>query len=111
MTAQIEKLRNTRPPMNQVITGLSMLFILLVVGGVVLTTMFPRSVVPASAPAVVFSGERAMVHLPIIAREPHPQGSPAQARVRDYLVEQLSALGVEIEIQRSGSCLGIQAMP
>jgi hypothetical protein len=109
MSAQIDKLRNTRPPMNQIVTGFSMLFILLVVGGLVLGTMFPRNVVPASAPAVVFSGERAMAHLPIIAREPHPQGSPAQARVRDYLVEQLSALGLETEIQRSGSLENVVA--
>jgi hypothetical protein len=89
--------------------GLSMLLILLVVGGLILGMMFPRSVTPASGPTEVFSGERAMAHLPIIAREPHAQGSPAQARVRDYLVEQLIALGLETEIQRSGSLENVVA--
>ena len=30
-----------------------------------------------------------MLYLPIIARKPLPSGSPAQALVRDYLVQQL----------------------
>src|SRR5215207_2128667 len=41
----------------------------------------PPAVVPADAPAKEFSAERAMTHLEVIARKPHPVGSPANARV------------------------------
>lgn len=58
-------------------------------------------VTPASAPATMFSAERARQHLPAIASAPHPIGSPAQRQVRDYLVQQLHAAGLQPEIQRS----------
>lgn len=101
MTAKTDKPHATRRPARQVVVGLSMLLAVPVIAGIAVAPVFPRSVTPASAPPEVFSGERAMTHLPVIAREPHPEGSPAQARVRDYLVEQLSALGLETQVQRS----------
>jgi hypothetical protein len=61
----------------------------------------PPAVVPAGAPAKEFSAERAMAHLEVIAREPHPVGSPENARVRDYLMEQLSALGLRPQVQET----------
>ncbi|NIM95413.1 MAG: M28 family peptidase [Anaerolineales bacterium] len=109
MNNQIDTFRNTRPPINKVLAGLGILLVLLISTWFVLDTMFPRSVTQASASVAVFSGERAMKHLPVIAHEPHPQGSSAQARVRDYLVEQLSTLGLETEIQRSGSLENVVA--
>ena len=62
--------------------------------------LFPRHVTPETAAADRFSGERAMQHLPIIASEPHPAGSPAQARVRDYLLTQLQAINQMTELQK-----------
>jgi acetylornithine deacetylase/succinyl-diaminopimelate desuccinylase-like protein len=50
-----------------------------------------------------------MLHLPVIASEPHPQGSPALARVRDYLVQELSASGLEVEVQRAGTLQNVVA--
>ena len=50
--------------------------------------------VPASAPAAEFSSARALNHIRVVAREPHPMGSPANAAVRDYLVSELSRLGL-----------------
>lgn len=47
-----------------------------------------------------FSVDRAMGHVRAIAREPHPTGSPANARVRDYLVGQLRAIGLDVQVQR-----------
>ncbi len=67
-----------------------------------LSYLVPPAVVPASAPATDFSAERAIEHLKVIAREPHPTGSIANARVRDYLVEQLKQEGLEPQIQRTG---------
>ncbi|HEX5975534.1 MAG TPA: M20/M25/M40 family metallo-hydrolase, partial [Rubrobacteraceae bacterium] len=37
----------------------------------------------------------------VIAREPHPVGSPENARVRDYLVRQISAMGLRPEVQKT----------
>jgi hypothetical protein len=55
--------------------------------------LVPPAAVPATAPASEFSAERAIEHLKVIAREPHPTGSMANARVRDYIVEQLKSFG------------------
>jgi hypothetical protein len=80
---------------------LSFIFILLVAIAA-LSYLVPPAVVPGSAPATDFSAERAIEHLKVIAREPHPTGSIANARVRDYLVEQLKQKGLEPQIQRTG---------
>ncbi|NGY63165.1 M28 family peptidase [Lentzea sp. NEAU-D13] len=48
-----------------------------------------------------FSVERAFEHLHGIATEPHPAGSAANDRVRGYLVEQLTELGLEVQVQDS----------
>ncbi|HEX5810230.1 MAG TPA: M28 family peptidase [Anaerolineales bacterium] len=89
--------------------GFVILLVLIVFAIPALATLFPRSVTPASAPLEVFSGERAMIHLPIIASEPHPQGSPAQARVREYLVGQLADMGLEVEVQRTAGLENVVA--
>lgn len=51
------------------------------------------------APATEFSAERAMAHVERIAQEPHPMGSPANAEVRAYLVEQMKQLGLNPDVQ------------
>lgn len=56
-------------------------------------------VVPASAPATEFSAARAMEHLRVIASEPRIIGSSGHAATRQYLIEQIRALGIEPEIQ------------
>jgi len=43
--------------------------------GVIVQSRFPPAVVPASAPTGEFSAERAMTHLKVIARNPHPVGT------------------------------------
>ncbi len=65
----------------------------------------PPALVPASAPAAVFSGERAMQHLRVIAAEPHTVGSPAQAQVRDYLAQEIQAMGLMPIIQDATAAL------
>ena len=59
----------------------------------------PPRVVPASAPAAEFSAARAVTHLRAFARTPHPVGTKAHDEVRDYILQQLSALGVQPEVQ------------
>jgi hypothetical protein len=57
-------------------------FFILVMAIVALSYLIPPAVVPASAPAIDFSAERAIENLQVIAREPHPTGSIANARGR-----------------------------
>ena len=62
----------------------------------------PRPV-PANAREAEFSSARAMATLVEIARAPHPTGSPEHARVRAYLVDRLTDLGLEPEVQTATS--------
>ncbi len=73
-----------------------MLLLICVTSAWSMRTPAPR---PVSAPATQFSAERAMSLLGGIASVPHPTGSPAQAAVRAYLMQQLRALGLEPEVQ------------
>ena len=59
----------------------------------------PPSPVPATAPDTVFSAERALRHVEQIAARPHPMGSAEHDRVRDYIVAQLTQLGIKPQIQ------------
>jgi uncharacterized membrane protein len=61
----------------------------------------PPSPAPASTPPTEFSSTRAMSHVRAISRQPHPIGSAAQVEVRNYLMRELSALGVTPEIQQT----------
>ena len=54
---------------------------------------------PADAPATAFSAERAVADVRSMARAPHPVGSAEHARVRDYLLRRLRALGLRTELQ------------
>lgn len=83
---------------------LEALTVLLTIAATVALALYqfvPPAVVPADAPATEFSAEHAMAHLEAIAREPHPVGSPENARVRDYLIGQISAMGLRPEVQKT----------
>lgn len=62
--------------------------------------------VPANAPDTEFSSARAMAILVELARAPHAPGSPEHARVRDLLIERLTDLGLEPEVQTTTSVIG-----
>lgn len=57
--------------------------------------------VPIDASPDVFSSGRAMRQLEMIAQRPHPIGSADHERVRAYIVQQLTALGVLPQIQQT----------
>ena len=59
-----------------------------------LATLSPPSSLPSSAPLDEFSAERALNHVQALARIPHPIGSIANTTAREYVVAQLSALGL-----------------
>jgi Peptidase family M28 len=61
----------------------------------------PPAAVPATAAATEFSADRALRHVEAIARAPRPIGSASHAAARDYIFQQLRALGLEPEIQKT----------
>ncbi|WP_088547049.1 M20/M25/M40 family metallo-hydrolase [Paenibacillus aquistagni] len=70
----------------------------------VLSTLYaeqPPSPKGNDAPELEFSAERAMKHVRAIAQEPHPSGSAANERVRDYVHDQMLALGLSPSIATS----------
>ena len=72
------------------ILALALALVLAIVGT---TTPWPA---PANRPLPEFSAGRAMADVRVIARAPHPSGSPADAAVRDYLVARLTGLGMTV---------------
>jgi len=77
-----------------------LLFVLMVAGVCALRKGTPDPLA-SSAPPEVFSAERALVFLNALATSPHPLGSPEHDRVRDYLVSELTALGLSPEVERT----------
>jgi hypothetical protein len=81
------------------LTFVFILFLLVIA----LNSLIPSSVVPASNLATEFSAARAMEQVKVIASEPHPTGSIANTRARDYILQQLESLDVKPEVQKSVS--------
>ena len=83
---------------------LGVLTVLLAIAAAValaLQQFVPPAIVPADTPPTRFSAGHAMPHLEVIAREPHPVGSAANARVRAYLIGEISATGLRPEVQKA----------
>ena len=66
---------------------------------VALWSLAPPAVRSADPIEAEFSAELAMEHVAAIAVEPHPLGSEAIGRVREYIAGELAALGIEVELQ------------
>jgi acetylornithine deacetylase/succinyl-diaminopimelate desuccinylase-like protein len=81
--------------------SLTAVVLLLVCAALVLFASRPAAPLPATAPPTAFSAERAMRHVHMIAQRPHPNGSADLARVREYLVTQLTTIGLEPQIQQA----------
>ena len=88
------------------------LFVLLLSAASIMELKAPDSL-PATVPPTEFSAERAFSYVNNIARTPHPIGSPANAEVREYLLAQLSKLGLNpqvfsaIGVEDSGRSLAV----
>jgi len=63
-----------------------------------ISALKPPKPVAASAPPSEFSAERAMAHVSVIARIPHPIGSDANNAVAQYLIAQLSGLNLNPQV-------------
>ena len=63
------------------------------------SSIMPPAALPIDAPDTEFSAARAVEHIEVIAKEPHPMGSTAIIEVRSYLVGELEKLDLEPEFQ------------
>lgn len=59
----------------------------------------PPTALPENSEPNLFSAERAMKHLKVIASEPHSIGTLQNDKVIRYIVEELEKLGLNVEIQ------------
>lgn len=81
--------------------GFAALLCIALLAGLALQRLRGPEPVPADAPPQEFSSGRAAKHVAEVARESHPIGSAAHARARDYILGELSRLGVPAEVQRT----------
>ncbi len=75
-----------------VLIACSLLFICLSFNREAATKVKPRS-------STEFSAENVMDYLKVIAAETHPIGSTANKKVRDYLVQELTDMGLETKVE------------
>lgn len=85
-------------PARRGLAGGLVLLVLALLAAVVATDLAPPSPRPASAPASEFSAARAASHLERFASQPHPIGTKANDRARDYLLGALRDLGLSPEV-------------
>ncbi|MEQ3549165.1 M28 family peptidase [Pseudonocardia nematodicida] len=90
------------------VTGVAGLLLVLAVAVWSLVDIRPPAPAGADAPAGEFSAERAMRHVEAIAREPRPMGSDAHDRARQYLVTELTAMGIAPEVR---DAVGVRPYP
>jgi hypothetical protein len=96
-------MRMLRSPKLRTNAAIALLTFLVITGAALygaVSTGLPDPV-PPTAPPTGFSSGRALEHVRAIAQEPHPMGSPENEAARDYLLEELSALGLEPEVQKA----------
>ena len=76
------------------------LFLLTLIIGAMLAFMAatPPAPKPIDTSANQFSAERAMQDVSVIAAKPHPTGSLENEKVRAYLVDRMTELGMEVSI-------------
>ncbi|MFD1094358.1 M20/M25/M40 family metallo-hydrolase [Salegentibacter chungangensis] len=59
----------------------------------------PHRVQPENAPSTEFSTSRAFRHVEAIAQKPHYTGSAEHSKVRNYIVNQLQEMGLQVQTQ------------
>ncbi|MCA1635274.1 MAG: M20/M25/M40 family metallo-hydrolase, partial [Acidobacteria bacterium] len=96
------KVRSPAVPSKVNLTiGLVALLFLVLLSSLAIYRLTPPAAVAADAPAAEFSSGRALKHLEVISRSPHAVGTTEHAAVRDYILRQLTALGVTPEVQKT----------
>ena len=92
-----KKQKLSEKPDLTVAIGLIIAMLALIITGLLQAT--PPGPVSASVSPSIFSSARAMSTVRQIAQKPHPIGTSENAKVRNYLVAELKALGLEPHIQ------------
>ena len=64
-----------------------------------LKLLSPPEVVPTAASNDQFSAAQASEYLKVIAAEPHSSGTPAHAKVHDYILDFRKKQGLETQLQ------------
>ncbi|QKG57170.1 M20/M25/M40 family metallo-hydrolase [Hymenobacter sp. BRD128] len=72
---------------------------LALVAGLAVWLVRPPRPAPATAPATGFSAYRAQRDVAVVASQPHPLGTAANAQVRDYLLSRCRELGLTASVQ------------
>src|SRR5215207_616901 len=86
---------------NGYVPGFLMLGCVILFALLALNQQNPPQAVAASAPPEQFSSARAFSHVEVIGRAPHEIGSAEHRVVRDYIMSQLTALGVVPQVQKT----------
>jgi len=73
------------------------ILILSITAGLLSFKMVPVS--PATSSLQDFSAERAFEHIEAISSNPHPIGSDEIEQVRNYIINEITGLGITAEIQ------------
>ncbi len=68
--------------------------------------MMPSKISDVNTAENKFSTERALVHLKEISKAPHYVGSEEHTQVRQYIINELKALGLQVELQETFSLTG-----
>jgi uncharacterized membrane protein len=87
--------------------GLAALAIFILCAAITIGLDGPPPPLPENASPAVFSAARAVKHLAVISREPHPVNSPAHDAVRDYILGAFRETGLAPEVQRAVSANGV----
>ncbi|HWS85816.1 MAG TPA: M20/M25/M40 family metallo-hydrolase [Pyrinomonadaceae bacterium] len=93
--------RDLALPRGGFITAFLTLLFIALFAALAVREHLPPPAADAGAPATEFSAARALKHVEQISRRPHPVGSEEHARVREYILGELSALGVAAEVQEA----------
>jgi hypothetical protein len=91
---------NHRLPEKSVMAGIAAA--MLALAGLAWVALRPASApapIPASAPAAEFSAARALAHVRFLAEKPRPLATAANAEARQYILDQLRAMGLEPQVQ------------
>ena len=75
--------------------------LLLLIAALALYCTRPPAALGLDAPPGDFSAARAVAHLETLAARPHPTGTEANERARDYLVKTLTGLGAAVEVEKT----------
>ncbi|WP_088340251.1 M28 family peptidase [Robiginitalea sediminis] len=80
-------------------TALICFFLLALMGVTAFRATLPTYRPDADAPQTEFATDRALEHVRKMSEKPHGVGFPAHSEVREYVVESLEGLGLEVSLQ------------